>query len=251
MKQITDRILDKKCFIFDIDGTLVDSMGMWNLVDQVAIYNASGLMVEAEEVKELRDSVIYAEDNLDGNIYDLFYAEVVNFYNLNMTAEEYKNARHDYADHISINELDFKPGAAEFLKKIKKLGKKIGIATTTTRRQLDIYSEQNKKMQSQAPIKKLADAIVACEDVSRKKPDPEAYLKVIEMLGMKKEDCIIFEDSFSGALAAKEAGVDLVVVYDESAKAEQYYLEQLADYKVESFEELIKALDLEQSEKSK
>lgn len=247
MKQISDKILDKKCFIFDIDGTLVDSMGMWNLVDQAAIYNASGLMVEAEDVKALRDSVLYAENNLEGNIYDLFYAEVIKQYGLNVSVEEYKAARHDYAEHISTNELDFKPGAAEFLNAIKSLGKKIGIATTTTRRQLDIYSEKNSKMSAQAPLKKLADAIVACEDVKRKKPDPEAYLKAVELLGAKKEDCIVFEDSLSGAIAAKEAGLELVVVYDDSAKGEQHYLERLADYKVESFDELIKALSFEQS----
>lgn len=245
MKQISDKILDKKCFIFDIDGTLVDSMGMWNLVDQAAIFNASGLMVEAEEVKLLRDSVLYAEGNLDGNIYDLFYAEVIKQYGLEMTVEEYKKARHDYAEHISTFELDFKPGAATFLNALKMLGKKIGIATTTTRRQLEIYSEQNATMSMQASLKKIADAIVACEDVVRKKPDPEAYLKAVEKLGAKKEDCIVFEDSLSGAIAAKEAGLELVVVYDESAKSEQHYLERLADYKVESFDELIKALSLE------
>lgn len=251
MKQISDKILDKKYFIFDIDGTLVDSMGMWNLVDQAAIFNASGLTVDAEEVKALRDSVLYAENNLDGNIYDLFYAEVVKQYGLPMSVEEYKTARHDYAEHISTYELDFKPGAAEFLNALKLLGKKIGIATTTTQRQLDIYSEKNAKMRAQVSLKKVADVIVACEDVIRKKPDPEAYLLAVQKLGAKKEECIVFEDSLSGAISAKEAGLEVVMVYDESAKAEQYYLEQLADYKVESFEELIKALDLEQTEKSK
>ena len=251
MKQVSDKILDKKCFIFDIDGTLVDSMEMWNTIDQAAIYNTSGQMVESEDIKALRDSVLYAENNLEGNIYDLFYAEVIKQYGLGISVEEYKAARHDYAEHISTNELDFKPGAAEFLNMMKILGKKIGIATTTTKRQLDIYSEQNSHMRAQAPIKKLADAIVTCEDVKRKKPDPEAYLKAVELLGAKKDDCIVFEDSLSGAIAAKEAGLELVVVYDDSAKGEQHYLERLADYKVESFDELIKALALEQFEKGK
>ncbi len=247
MKQISNEILDKKCFIFDIDGTLVDSMEMWNLVDQAAIFNSSGQMVEAEEIKALRDSVLYAQNNIEGNIYELFYAEVIKQYGLGISVEEYKRARHDYAVHISTNELDFKPGAAEFLNVVKALGKKIGIATTTTRSQLDIYSEQNQRMKAQAPLKKLADAIVACEDVKRKKPDPEAYLKVVKLLGAKKGDCIVFEDSLSGAISAKDAGLEVVVVYDESAKGEQHYLEMIADYKVDSFNEIINSLEIGKS----
>ena len=245
MKQITEQLLDKKYFIFDIDGTLVDSMGMWNLVDQVTIFNKTGMTIPFEDIKTLRDSVLYADNNIDGNIYDLFYAEVIKQYGLDMTVDEYSKARHELADYISINELDFKPGAAKFLNILKFLGKKIGITTTTTNRQLGIYSEKNKKMNEQAQIRKIADAVVACEDVSRKKPDPEGYLKTVEKLGADKKDCIVFEDSLSGAISAKEAGLEVVAVYDESAENEQHFLEQIVDYKIESFEELIQILGLE------
>lgn len=245
MKNITEKLLDKKYFIFDIDGTLVDSMGMWNLVDQTTIFNQTGLLIPFEDIKMLRDSVLYSENNIDGNIYDLFYQEVINTFGLNLTYEQYGMLRRELADQISINELDFKPGAGEFLQILNDLGKKIGITTTTTRRQFNIYSEKNNKMVKQAPMGKLASAIITCEDVERKKPDPEAYLKTVEKLGAKKKDCIVFEDSLSGAIAAKSAGLDVVAVYDESAKFEQDRLDMVADYKIESFDELIKALGLE------
>ena len=245
MKKITGKLLDKKYFIFDIDGTLVDSMGMWNLVDQTTIFNQTGLLVDCEDIKALRDSVLYAENNLGGNIYDLYYKEVIKHFGLNITPDEYGLLRRELADFISLNEIDFKPGAARFLQILKECGKKIGIATTTTRRQLEIYSEKNEKMHKQAPLKVMADAIVACEDVSRKKPDPEAYLKVVEDLGAKLHDCIVFEDSLSGTISAKNAGLEVVSVYDESAQAEQHLIEQICDYKIESFEELIKILGLD------
>lgn len=245
MKKITDKILDKKYFIFDIDGTLVDSMGMWNLVDQATIFNQTGQTIPVEDIKMIRDSVLYDPNNIGGDIYDIFYQEIVKLFGMNITSEQYGMLRRELADYISINELDFKPGAADFLQKLKELGKKIGITTTTTRRQFEIYSKHNAKMVNQAPMGELASAIITCEDVEKKKPDPEAYLKTVEKLGAKKKDCIVFEDSLSGAIAAKSAGLDVVSVYDESAKFEQDRLEMVVDYKIESFDELIKILGLE------
>ena len=245
MKKITDKILDKKYFIFDIDGTLVDSMGMWNLVDQATIYNQTGQTVSVDDIKMIRDSVLYDPNNIGGDIYNLFYQEIVNLFGMNLTAEQYGMLRRELADYISINELDFKPGAASFLQTLKELGKKIGITTTTTRRQFEIYSKHNEKMVKQVPMGELASAIITCEDVEKKKPDPEAYLKTVEKLGAKKKDCIVFEDSLSGSIAAKSAGLDVVAVYDESAKFEQDRLEMVVDYKIESFDELIKILGLE------
>ena len=245
MEQITGKLLDKKYFIFDIDGTLVDSMEMWNTIDQVAILRASGEFVDTEDVKTIRDSVIYGEDNLGGNIYEAFYAELIALFHLNMTVEEYKDSRRELEKRLSIEEVNFKPGAGEFLQILKMLGKKIGIATTTTKGQIDIYSNQNVKMKKIVSLQKVADALVTCHDVTFKKPHPEAYFKVVELLGANPEECVVFEDSLPGVMAAKEAGLDVVAVFDKSAENEQEFIAQLADYQVESFDEIIKILGLE------
>ena len=245
MEQITGKLLDKKYFIFDIDGTLVDSMEMWSTIDQVAILRASGEFVDTEDVKTIRDSVIYGENNLGGNIYNAFYAELIALFHLNMTVEEYKESRKELADRLSKEQVTFKPGAGEFLQILKLLGKKIGIATTTTKGQIDLYSNHNKNMSHVANLQRVADSIVTFEDVTFKKPHPEAYFKVVEQLGAKPEDCVVFEDSLPGVMAAKEAGLDVVAVFDKSAENEQEFIAQLADYQVESFDEIIKILGLE------
>ena len=96
-----------------------------------------------------------------------------------------------------------------------------------------------------ANLNKIADVIVACEDVVNKKPSPEAYLQAVQKLGAKPEECIVFEDSINGVIAAKEAGLEVCAVFDRTALAEQELIDKIADYKVYSFDELIKALGLE------
>ena len=58
MNKINAKLLDKKYFIFDIDGTLVDSMGMWNLVDQKVLLDNFGIEVSQMDIKILRDAYI-------------------------------------------------------------------------------------------------------------------------------------------------------------------------------------------------
>ncbi len=245
MKEITGKLLDKKYFIFDIDGTLVDSMGMWNLVDQKVLLDNFGIEVSQMDIKMFRDSVLYNSANVHGDIYMTYYAEISKFFNLGITAEEFRVLRHDLSNYLSVNELDYKSGAADFLNALYEIGKKIGVATTTTTRQYNIYESLNKKMIRQAPLKKLVDAAVLCEDVTKKKPDPEAYLLAMKKLGAKPEECIVFEDSLNGVLSAKDAGIEVCAVYDESAANEQDVIAKIADYQVGTFVELIKILGLD------
>ena len=248
MKEITSEILEKKYFIFDIDGTLIDSMGMWNLVDQQVIFNQLGVMVDIDEIKAFRDSVIYNNQNVHGDIYMTYYAELIKYLGLDMTPEQYREELTKMSNHLSVNELDYKPGADEFLKAIKQMGKKVGVATTTIRSQYDIYENKNQKLIKKAPLKNLVDVKVLCEDVTRKKPDPEVYLKVLADFGCDAKDCIVFEDSLNGIISAKEAGIDVVAVYDDSAKNEQELIDKITDYKVESFEVLMRILGLDKSQ---
>lgn len=248
MKEINNEILNKKYFIFDIDGTLVDSMGMWNIVDQQVIFNNIGQKIDLMDIKMFRDSIIYNNANLHGDIYVKYYEELINYYGLTLSVEELRSQRRELSEFISINELDYKEGAGEFLKILKQMEKKIGVATTSIRSQYAIYQNKNKKMHKKAPLDKLVDQYVICEDVSRKKPDPEAYLLVMKKLNAKPEECIVFEDSINGVISAKEAGLEVVAVYDEFAANEQDLIHKIADYKIESFAELIKTLGLDKSQ---
>lgn len=247
MKDISSELLKRKYFIFDIDGTLLDSMPMWTYVDQVVLGDF-GIIVNAEELKAFRDSVVYNKQNIHGDIYGTYYEELIKLFELNITADEFQEKRKHIANYIAVYELAYKKGADVLLKKLKNIGKKIGIVSTTTNDQYSIYENESINIKKNAPLKKLVDKKVLCDDVTRKKPDPEAYLKIISMFDCKPEECIVFEDSLNGVIAAKDAGLDVVAIYDDSAKYEQEIIHKIADYKIDNFNDFIKQTGLDKSQ---
>lgn len=242
MKQLPKDILSKKAFIFDVDGTLIDSMKMWSMLSELVIFERSGQVATKEDLKKLSDLAFFENSNYEGNIYHLYYQMIIEQYGLDMTVDEFKDACDMVMMEYTINELEFKKGAVDLLKFLKENGKKIAIATTTYRELLDIYSKFSLKMKDEISLVDTADVIVAFEDVKKKKPDPEAYKKAVEALGLEPNDCIAIEDSFNGALSAKQAGLEVVSVFDESAEPEQDLIEKIVDCKIGSLLELLEFL---------
>ena len=79
--------------------------------------------------------------------------------------------------------------------------------------------------------------LVVCErDVKRGKPEPDIYLKVLELLGDSPENCVIFEDSLAGIASAKSAGIEVIAVASTSKREK---LEELDVRVIESFDELM------------
>ena len=75
----------------------------------------------------------------------------------------------------------------------------------------------------------MFDYVLSMEDVSNKKPNPEVYNKIIEHYNAKKEECLIFEDSYTGVLAAKNAGCEVVNIYDKYSDIDRDKINELAE----------------------
>ena len=78
------------------------------------------------------------------------------------------------------------------------------------------------------------------DDVKLKKPNPEVYNKIIENFNITDlSKCIVIEDSLTGVLAAKNANLDVIVIYDKYSEKDRNKINELADYNVNNFKELI------------
>lgn len=108
--------------------------------------------------------------------------------------------RENYAAHIEAM-----PGFLDFLAALKAEGFRIGVATSAPRANLDLILDG-------LSIRPMMDSILASEDVSAHKPEPEVYLKSMANLGASAAQSIVFEDSLSGVRAGIGAGARVVGV---------------------------------------
>ena len=232
------KLKDKKYIIFDMDGTLIDSIGVWNQTDQRLIKEYGGVHVDLDEVQRLRDGFLHG--NQDTDIYLSFCEYLINKYNLSIKdPKKLLDIRWAKSGEILENEMDFKPGVVDLLLRLKELGFILVLATMTTQVQLDIYTKKNKKMLSQMNINDVFDFITRKEDVKNKKPDPEIYNMIMKYYSAKTEECLIFEDSYTGVLASKNAGIEVVNIYDKYADLDRDKIDKLTDYKINNFHEFL------------
>lgn len=122
---------------------------------------------------------------------------------------------------------------------MKRLGFTLVLATMTTQVQLDIYSKRNQKMLSQMNIMEVFDFIIKKEDVVNKKPNPEIYNRICKHYNAPLNECLIFEDSYTGVLAGSNAGIEVVNIYDRYADLDRDKINQIADYSIVDYSEFL------------
>jgi beta-phosphoglucomutase len=124
-------------------------------------------------------------------------------------------------------------GIVAFMQDLKSNGADLGVATSAPRANLELIL-------SKVPIRPILGSILASENVKKHKPDPEVYLTSALNLGVTPDQCVVFEDSFSGVSAALNAGMRVVGVLSSHTIEElppcNLYIE---NYREMSFEKII------------
>lgn len=239
MKELSKlRLKDKKYIIFDMDGTLIDSIGVWNMTDQKLIEEYGGMNINIDDIQLERDAFLHS--NQDSDIYLAYCEYLIKKYGFNIKdAQQLLRIRWDKSGEVLEKEMNFKPNVVELILKLKSLGFIVALATMTTQVQLDIYSKKNRKMLQQMNIEEVFDLITRKEDVQNKKPDPEIYNKIMQHYNARPEECLIFEDSYTGVLASNNAGIEVVNVYDKYADLDRDKINEITDYSIKNYKEFI------------
>jgi HAD superfamily hydrolase (TIGR01509 family) len=209
-----------KAIIFDVDGTLVDSMWIWKQVD----------------IDFLKRRKTELPIDLQKDIEGLSYTSTAEYFKerfkLPETVEEIKEEWRVMADDFYNNIIPLKAGVKELLQIIREHNLKIGIATSNSRELVETMIKKHE-------IGKYFDSIRTSCEVPRSKPFPDVYLQAAKDLDVMPENCLVFEDTVAGATAAKAAGMKVVVIYDELSAESRSHLEQLSELYIMDFHEFI------------
>lgn len=216
----TKMIEEIDAVIFDMDGTLIDSMWIWPSIDEVYLkkYN----LVAPENFHEDIEGMSYTE-------VSRYFLEV--FPTLTCTQQEVMDEWTEMAHERYMTEAPFKEGVREFILEMRSQGKKIGIATSNSR----TLTEDTLRALNAA---ELFDVIRTACEVGKGKPAPDVYLSVAEEMGVEPECCLVFEDVPMGILAGKNAGMKVCAVDDEFSRYQEEKKRSLADYYIYSYEDI-------------
>ena len=206
--------------IFDLDGTLVDSMWLWHGID-MEFLGQRGLPLPETYQKDIEgmsftETAVYTKE----------------LFHLSESVEELKGIWNRMAIGKYANEVPFKPGAERFLKYCKSQSIPVGIATSNSRELVDAVG---KSLHFDEYIQEI---VTACE-VERGKPAPDVYLEVAKRLGVKPEDCLVFEDVPAGIVAGKAAGMTVFAVEDAFSRHMEEEKRGLADYFISDYFEIM------------
>lgn len=207
--------------IFDLDGTLVDSMGVWTNVD----------------IQYLQKRGIEVPPDLAEQIQALTFEDCARYFKkrfgLSETIEEImdewnKMAYDEYAHNVKL-----KPGVRDYLSYLKKKGIKIGLATSNIPELLHATLKNN-------DILHYFDSISTVSEVSRNKNFPDIFVLAAKKMDVEPSECVVFEDILPAILSAKSAGMKTVGVYDKHSEHDMEEIKKHADIFIYNFESLMK-----------
>ena len=197
--------------------------------------------LEENDIQKQRDDKL-REFSKSENPY-LDYCKFLNSkYGNNITGEEILTKRYDISQNYLKKKIDYKKDVPKLLRLLKEKNYTMVIASTTRRKNIDTYFNENINIISKANIKDYFSRVYTREDVKELKPNPEVYLKVLKELKVKKEQCLIFEDSLIGIDAANNVGIEVVAMYDKYSDMDREEINKKATYKINNYGEVIQHL---------
>ena len=210
----------KTAVIFDLDGTLIDSLGIWHAVDVELVTRLGRPDLADGGLSAFREAALARHASQD-NPYVGFCSDLGRLCASSLSAEDIHAMRYRISRELIRTHVRLRPGAAEAVLAMKAAGLRLAVATTTKRANVDIYKTTNLHIPQCLSFDEVFEFILTRENVRRIKPDPEVYLLALSRLGVPAARALVVEDSLAGLRAAQAAGIDAAVIAEPWSAADE------------------------------
>ena len=202
--------------IFDLDGTLVDSMFIWDS------FGEDYLRTLGKEPKE----------NLTETFKTFTLEQAAEYYRehygVTLSVGEIVDGVNEMVAEIYRTKVTLKDGVREFLEALKSQGVKMCVATVTDRPIVE-------DVLCNLGIRDFFTEIFTCAEVGYNKETPHIYRVALEVLGTSKEETVVFEDALHALMTAKNDGFTVAAVYDKH-ELRQTEMKENSDYYITNYE---------------
>lgn len=204
--------------IFDVDGTLLDSMSIWDTIGETYLRS-----IGYEPREDLNDTF----KNMSLRQAARYYQRA---YGVTLSIDEIMRGVNHMLEQYYRYEVSLKPGAEKLLERLRQNGVKLCIATATDRYLVEAAL-------GRCGALPYFGAIFTCNEVGHGKDEPHIFEAALHFLGTEKAETVVFDDALYAVCTAKEAGFPVAAVYDSHARAHaeiyalsDFYLENLAQF---------------------
>lgn len=206
--------------IFDVDGTLLDTMKVWQAVTS-RFLTERNLPIVPEEMAAYKEMII-----------DESMTFIKQRYRLEESVEELKKEFNRLVADAYFFEVQPKNGAKEYMTKLKNAEVKIAVATSG-------YKDLAEAAFRRLGMAEMIDAYALSCEVGVKKSNPDVYLLAAERIAIPPKDCMVFEDILIGIEGAKKAGMKTTAIYDDLNAEDTQKLKLAADRYITDWTELL------------
>lgn len=213
--------MDKQFCIFDLDGTLLDSMQYWQNLGRNYLA-ASGVMHGIEPVLERIKTMTLLESAFT----------FMEHFGLEGPPERLVHEINDMMEQHYKYDIPLKPGVRQYLLHLQQKGVRLCVATAADERLA-------KMCLTRLGMDDLIEFIISCETIGQGKNKPDVFLAACDRFEVQPHQCAVFEDALYAVNTAKAAGFYVVAVYDTAQDDDWNLMKQISDTYITDWRNLI------------
>ena len=206
--------------IFDMDGTLIDSNGIWRDVD-IAFLEKRGMPY----TKEYYEGVAHT-------IFPLAAVFTKEYCHLEESCEEIMAEWMELAGDMYATAVTVKAGVREYLEQCRQRGERMMVLTSSV-------PQHCRTALTHLGLMPYFERVIFAQELGLEKKNPDCFRQAAALAGVSPEECTIYDDSLSACRGAKAAGMQVVGVYDEYFDMTWEEMQTFCDRSIRSFEELL------------